>query len=150
MNHLLPRLLCYVAAIGLAAVFATGCATMSEPGGPVAAVTVKASSAFAVTEAVRAVFVADQFRLAGGDDQEAVFEKEGSRYERAMYGGWDGQFPTERVRVAVVDTGAGTYRVRCFSSIVRSGAQGDDEQRRFQLHSPHYQDLLTKVQSRVK
>ena len=136
---------CRVGLVVLAGMMVAGCATMSEPGGAVAAVSVKASSATVVQQAVRTVFLQDQFRLAGTDGDAAIFDKDGSRYQRLMYGGWDGEFPTERVRVEVVELAPGSYRVRCLSSVVVPGAGSDDEHRRFQLRSPHYQELLNRV-----
>jgi hypothetical protein len=134
-----------------AGLFFSGCANF-EPGSPVAAVTVRASSRFEVMDVVERVFHDAGYRISGRTFDGVTFDKAGTGVDRVMHGNWMGGEVAQRARVAVVDRGNGRYRIRCTPQIVRDPDDDafEDAHRRMQVVSFHYSSLLGRVKKEFR
>ena len=121
--------------------------TLLEPGGPSAAITVRAHSSFHVTDVVERVFVDDGYQpiLRTGDG--ITFERKASTTDSLLYGNWNESEVTQRVRVMIASRGDETYRLRCIPFVVRDphDVSFEDQHRRIQPFSYHYTSLLREV-----
>jgi hypothetical protein len=143
MNFRFPRLLL---ALG-AAVFALASCTLLEPGGPSAALTVKAHSAFHVTDVVERVFVDDGYQTILRTGDGLTFERKATKTDKLLYGDWNEGEVTQRVRVTIASLGEEKFRLRCIPFVVRDphDVSFEDQHRRMQLFSFHYGSLLREV-----
>src|SRR5688572_15755549 len=114
---MLIRLPCRLLALCGAVLSLSSC--VFEPGGPSAAITVKAHSAFRVTDVVERVFVDDGFKpiLRTGDG--LLFERNASKTDKMLYGDWIGGELTQRVKVTISSSGDEKFRLRCIPYVVR-------------------------------
>lgn len=121
--------------------------TILEPGGPSAAITVKARSVFNVTDVVERVFVDDGYQTTQRTGESMTFESKATRTDKLLYGDWLEGDITQRVRVTITSNGEERYRVRCIPYVVRDphDVSFEDQHRRAQLFSFHYSSLLKEV-----
>ncbi|MEA3210338.1 MAG: hypothetical protein QOE70_3395 [Chthoniobacter sp.] len=129
----------------------TSCAII-EPGLPVAAVTVKANSTFAVQEVLESVFFDEGYHVSNRGFDSITFEREGSKVDRVLHGNWiDGEV-AQRARVVIAARGEGFYRLRCLPSMVRdpNDVGFEDDHRRWQPFSVHYSHLLNEVRRQLR
>jgi len=140
------RLICLFLALAFAAVSLPSC-TLFEPGGPSAAMTVRARSSFHVTDVVERVFVDDGYQTILRTGDAVTFERKASKTDSLFYGDWNESEVTQRVRVTVATNGEEKYRVRCTPFVVRDphDVSFEDQHRRFDLISPHLSSLLKEV-----
>ena len=132
--------------LGAAAFFLSSC-VLFEPGGPSAAITVKAHSAFNVSDVVERVFVDDGYQTILRTGDGITFERKASKTDNIFYGDWNEGEVTKRVRVGITSTGDEKYRLRCTPFVVRDphDVSFEDQHRRFDLISPHVSGLLKEV-----
>lgn len=126
--------------------------TILEPGGPSAAVTVKARSSFDVTAIIERVLVDDGYQPIQRTGDGITFERKASKTDTMLYGNWNESEVTQRVRVAIASRGDETYRLRCIPYVVRDphDVSFEDQHRRAQLFSFHYSSLLREVRRQCK
>jgi hypothetical protein len=144
---------------GLLAVFillGAGCGATKPGSASFASVTIRGAEPNDIQKATIEVFQADGY-AAGTMEGQLVFQKEGSRMTTVAYeglvGAHEGAQTMVRVKVQLVNLGAGTYRLQGQAYVVK-GAGGDpffqDEQRLANIRSGPYQNLLDKVAERFK
>ncbi len=121
--------------------------TVFEPGGPTAAITVKARSAFHVTDVVERVLVDEGYQTILRTGDGITFERNATKTDQLLYGDWNEGEVTQRVKVTVTSKGDELYRVRCIPYVVRDphDVAFEDQHRRAQLYSFHYGGLLREV-----
>lgn len=132
--------------LSAAAFLLSSCAIL-EPGGPSAALTVKAHSAFNVSDVVERVFVDDGYQTILRTGDGLTFERKASKTDQVFYGDWNEGEVTQRVRVTIATTGDERYRLRCIPFVVRDphDVSFEDQHRRLDLFSPHFSSLLREV-----
>lgn len=126
--------------------------TLLEPGGPSAAMTVKAHSAFKVSDVVERVFVDEGYQTILRTADGLTFEHKASKTDQVLYGDWNEGEITQRVKVTIASGGDETYRVRCIPFVVRDphDVSFEDQHRRMQLFSFHYSRLLREVRRQCR
>jgi hypothetical protein len=129
-----------------AAVSLSSCALL-EPGGPSAALTVHAHSAFNVSDIVERVFVDDGYQTILRTGDGLTFETKASKTDKLLYGDWNEGEVTQRVRVNIASLGEEKFRLRCIPFVVRDphDVSFEDQHRRMQIVSFHYGSLLREV-----
>jgi len=137
--------------LSLCCVLLASCA-LFEPGGPSAATSVRARTAFQVSEVVERVFIDHGYQPILRESDGATFEKKGSKSDRLFYGDWDGEDVTERVKVVIASKGDGNYRLRCLSFMTRfpHDVSFEDQHRRPQFFSVKYGRLLGEVRQQCE
>jgi len=132
-------------------VLLTSCALV-EPGGPSAAISVRAGSSFQVNEVVEQVFVDRGYQPILRESDGITFERTGSKLDRLFYGDWDGEDVTERVKVVISSKGEGRYRLRCLPFMTRfpHDVSFEDQHRRPQFYSATYGRLLREARSQCE
>ena len=132
----------------LAAVCLSSCAIF-EPGGPSAAITMKARSAFDVTSVVERVFVDEGYQTTQRTGEGLTFERSASRMDNVLYGDWNEGDVVQRVRVTIVSKGEERYRLGAIPYVVRDAhdVSFEDQHRRAQLFSFRYRRLLKDVRN---
>ncbi|MGB8168251.1 MAG: hypothetical protein WCF18_12210 [Chthoniobacteraceae bacterium] len=141
-----PRFHCLLATLCVAAACLSSC-TLFEPGGPSAAITVKARSAFNVTDVVERVFVDEGYQTILRTGDGVTFERKATKTDQVLYGDWNEGEVTQRAKVTIASNGEELYRVRCIPYVVRDphDVSFEDQHRRMQLYSFHYSKLLKEV-----
>lgn len=140
-RFLLLRVACFGAAVLL-----SSCSIL-EPGGPSAAITVKARSSFHVTDVVERVFVDHGYQTTLRTAEGMTFERKASRMDNLLYGDWNEDEITQRVKVTIASKGEERYRVGCIPYVVRDphDAAFEDQHRRAQIFSFRYSSMLRDV-----
>jgi len=133
----------------------TSCATFRDGPGATSA-TVSARSGMDVEEAVGAVFTSHGYTQKSSDKGTIVFEKPGSHTDVMLYGDFDDNKMTDRVRVTIDPVDGGHFRITCVGYAVREATghfAGDtsmeDPIRRLQLFSTQFSHMLDEVKARV-
>jgi hypothetical protein len=145
MNRL-PRLLLLTLALAGVALSLSSCA-LFEPGGPSAAITVRARSSFHVTDVVERVFIDEGYQPIQRGLDGIMFERKGTKTDSVLYGNWNEGEVTQRVQVNVASRGDETYRLRCIPYVARNPHDVSfvDQHRRMQPFSLHFSSLLREV-----
>jgi len=116
--------------------------------GTLSAVEITGHGRATIEETVNSVFVAAGFEVSPAG--KLVFERPGSRADRAAYGTWFEQDVRIRMRVEILNQGRGRHLVLCRSYVVRgSGGSTEDEQKLARRRVREYEGLLTEVASRL-
>ena len=126
--------------------------SLFEPGGPPAATTVRAHSSFQVQDVVERVFIDEGYRPISRVLGGIVFERDSTKTDRLLYGNWNDEAVTQRVKVMIVPGKEEQFRVRCIPSIARDAhdVSFEDEHRRIQMTSPHLSRLLREVRKQCE
>jgi hypothetical protein len=126
--------------------------TLLEPGGPSAAITVQAHSAFKVTDVVERVFSDEGYKTISRTGDGLLFEAKASMTDQVLYGDWNEGEITQRVKVTIASSNDEKFRVRCIPYVVRDphDVSFEDQHRRAQLFSFHYSSLLREVRRQCK
>src|SRR5262245_57933567 len=129
------RRLCLLLALCGAGLFSA--CSFFEPGNPGAATTVRARSAFQVSDVLERVFVDEGYQAVQRARDSMTFERPGSKTDRVLYGNWLGGDMAQRIKVTIVSRGDETYRLRAAPSVVRDPHDlgFEDSHRRFEFHS---------------
>jgi hypothetical protein len=136
----------------LAAVF-TGC---QSPGGGkrgLASVTIPHRSAEEIVRAAVTVFRAEGYRDVVATPEDMVFEKTGSGWNTAAYGGWTDAKPvTVRVRAAVDAQPDGANRLWCDAYMVGDAGNAlfEEQHKLTGVRRGPYQSLLNRVAEQLK
>jgi hypothetical protein len=140
-----------ILAFGAVASLLSAC-TLLEPGGPSAARTITARSAFQVKDVVERVFVDEGYQPTLRTADGITFERKASRADQVFYGDWIGGEITQRVKVTVTPRGEERFRVGCIPYIVRDphDISFEDQHRRMQIFSFHYASLLREVRRQCR
>lgn len=116
--------------------------------GTLSAVEITGHGRATIEETVNSVFLEAGFEVSPAG--KLVFERPGSRADRAAYGTWFEQDVRIRMRVEILNLGRGQHLVMCRSYIVRgSGGSTEDEQKLARRRVREYEGLLTEVASRL-
>lgn len=92
-----------------------------EPGGPVAAINVRAHTSAQVSEVVERVFIDHGYQPILRDIDGITFERNGSKADQIVYGDWDnGQRVSRRVKVSIASRDDVHYRLRCIPYVTRA------------------------------
>jgi hypothetical protein len=151
-----PRPLALLTSILLAAASTAviGCKSLDKPeSASFASVQIPGHTAEQIRAAMVVVFQQDGYTPVNLERPEMVFEKQGSKWDRIVYGSWiDDAAVWVRVRVSVVPLSDGVFRLQCQAFKVRD--KGDavfEEQVRLRNNrSKPYQALLDKVLGQLK
>jgi hypothetical protein len=144
-------------ALALLALFSglVGCQSPSgksrDPG--FAAVAITNRTAPEILNAAVAVFEADGFRSVVALENEMVFEKAGSGWNQAAYGGWtDAKRVTVRVRGGIQAQSPGMHRLWCDAFMVGDAGHPlfEEQHKLTRVRRGPYQDLLDRVAERLK
>jgi hypothetical protein len=140
------RIFTRLLALGSAALSLASC-TLFEPGGPSAAITVKAESAYLVTDVVERVFIDEGYKPISRTGDGLTFEGKASKTDEIFYGDWNESDVSQRVKVVIANGSGDTFRVRCMPFVVRDphDVSFEDEHRRMQIFSLHYGKMLREV-----
>jgi hypothetical protein len=133
-----------------------GCSSLSQPASAsFASVTINGRTPVEIRDTTLAVFRENGYR-ASGSEQGLIFEKEGSKANaisrEGLVGAHYGAVTIIRVRVELVDLGAGAQRLQCQASMVSGAGDAffENESRLANFRSGPYQKLLDKVAKRLK
>jgi hypothetical protein len=140
---------------GLLALFAAGCGSTKPASASFASVVIRGHEPAAITKATVAVFQEDGYTARAAEGQ-LIFEKEASRMTNIAYEGLGGAHygaqTLVRVKVSLVDVGAGAYRLQGQTYIIENA--GDtfftEEHKLKNIRSRPYQALLEAVAARLK
>jgi hypothetical protein len=156
--HLIARLpdLCAIALALSGLVLTNGCRTSEPTSASFASVKITGKTLDQICQATAAVFQEDGYKVGALSPSGMLFQKEGSRGQSLAYGGvvdtHYGAVTVVRVKAAIVDLGAGTYRLQCNAFMVRNANDSffEDESPLLNVRSRPYQNLLDKVAMRLK
>ena len=135
--------------------FVTGCGSTKPASASFASVTIRGQEPEAITKTTVAVFQEDGYSVSAAGGQ-LIFEKEASRMTNVAYEGLVGSHygaqKLVRVKVSLVDLGAGAHRLQCQAFIVKDAGDSffAEEQKLTNVRSRPYQNLLDEVASRLK
>jgi hypothetical protein len=137
--------------LALCLLFLPAC-TIFEPGGPSAAITVRARNSFQVADVVERVFVDRGYQPILRESDGITFEREGTKTDRLLYGDWDDRRVTRRVKVTVASAGERAYRLRCIPFVTRDphDVSFEDQHRSPQVFSFHFSALLREVRGQCE
>jgi hypothetical protein len=135
--------------------FGAGCGATKPASASFASVIIREQEPEVISKTAVAVFQEDGYR-ASSQDGQLIFEKESSRMTNIAYEGVVGSHygaqTLVRVKVSLVDLGAGAHRLQCQAYIVKDA--GDkffaEEQKLANIRSRPFQNLLDEVASRLK
>jgi hypothetical protein len=130
-----------------------GCQSANQPGSAShASVQIKGHSLAEIQQAATAVFgEAGYARTLGGEANEMVFERPGSRRDALKWGGWEGKGVTMRVKVWFTQSVPGTYLLQADAyAIDNADTSFPTERRNLLLNRRPYQKLLDDVAKRLK
>jgi hypothetical protein len=119
-----------------------------EPGGPPAAITVKAHSTFQVQDVLERVFIDEGYKPITRMLEGITFERDATKTDRVLYGNWNDEQVTQRVHVTITPAKQEEhYRLRCLPTVVRDAhdVSFEDEHRRIQIRSPYLARVLREV-----
>jgi hypothetical protein len=127
-----------------------GCRTTSADladAGHMASLTISSRSEVDILRAMEAVFVANGYQHMG----DLTFDKKGSAWETALYGGWNADGVWIRLKASVDPGPSGTYVIGCDAFRVTGHNQGVMEEEKKTTHA--YRDeckkILDEVQARL-
>ena len=129
-----------------------GCKSTGKTTSPLfAAVRIRGHTPEQIRGATAVVFQQDGFTAVDVHSPEMIFEKQGSRWDRIVYGSWvDDQAVRLRVRVSVAPMSDGAYELRCRALRVQhKGEAGLEEETQLKNRKP-YQALLEKVRGQLQ
>lgn len=135
--------------------FVAGCGATKPASASFASVIISGQEPETITKATVAVFQEDGYSAKAADGQ-LIFEKEASRMTNVAYEGLVGSHygaqTLVRVKVSLVDLGAGAHRLQCQAYIVKDASDAffTEEQKLANMRSRPYQNLLDEVASRLK
>lgn len=126
--------------------------TIFEPGGPSAAITVRARSSFQVSDVIERVFIDEGYQPIQRSQDGITFERNASKTDRVLYGDWLQDDIAQRVRVTIAARGDETYRLRCLPSVVRDAhdVSFEDSHRRLEVFSFRYSRLLREARKQCE
>ena len=139
----------------LLVLFGAGCGATKPASASFASVIIRGQEPEVISKTTVVVFQEDGYK-AGSADGQLVFEKEASRMNNIDYEGVVGSHygaqTQVRVKVSLVDLGAGAHRLQCQAFIVKDAGDAffAEEQRLTNVRSRPYQKLLDEVASRLK
>ncbi len=139
----------------LLVLFGAGCGATKPASASFASVIIRGQEPEVISKTAVAVFQEDGYK-AGSAGGQLVFEKEASRMTNIAYEGVIGSHygaqTLVRVKVSLVDLGAGAYRLQCQAFIVKDAGDAffAEEQKLANVRSRPYQNLLDEVASRLK
>jgi hypothetical protein len=149
LQHLITGVLVAIASAAL-----IGCKSPGKPASAsFASVRIQGHTAEQIRAASVVVFQQDGYTLVDGHRPEMVFEKEGSRWDQLVYGGWVDAAPVWlRVKVSVVPLTDDTIRLQCQAYKVhdKGDALSEDQVRIGNSHRKPYQALLDEVVAQLK
>jgi len=155
LRHLSP-FTCHLPLAGLFALCAVslaGCQSAKEPGGMShASVRIQGHSLAEIQQTTTAVFREAGYALTTSLPGEMVFERPGSSWDAAKWGGWSGQGVTMRVKVQLSEMPDAGHLLKADAYAVQNS---DDaffrtESRNMLLNRGPYQKLLDEVARRLK
>jgi hypothetical protein len=126
-----------------------GCRTSADlaDADHMASLTISGHSEVDILRAMEAVFVADGYQHMG----DLTFDKKGSAWETALYGGWNEGGVWIRLKGSVDPGPSGTYVIGCDAFRVTGHNQGVMEEEKKTTHA--YRDeckkILNEVQARL-
>ncbi len=132
--------------------FAAGCAsTPKSEFGNRTAVLIKSRTQKEIMETTKTVFLENGYELRTSDRATAMFERKGSNWQTATWGGWSGAV-WERANIKVGEYGEGAYLLEV--EVVIIGDKGDtffEDKRALprRAHRP-FQAMLDEVKSRLQ
>lgn len=135
--------------------FITGCGATKPASASFASVIISGQEPEAITKTTVAVFQEDGYAASAADGQ-LIFDKEASRMTNVAYEGLVGSHygaqTLVRVKVSLVDLGAGAHRLQCQAYVVKDAGDAffAEEQKLANVRSRPYQNLLDEVASRLK
>lgn len=139
---------------GMAFILMTGgCQSPSGSKRHLASVVIAKHTPAEIQEAAIAVFRADGYHDIAPSPEAMVFEKEGTAWNQAAYGGWtDGKRVTVRVRAGVESQPDGTNRLWCDAYMVGDSGHPlfEEEHKLTSVRRGPYQSLLDQVAERLK
>lgn len=146
---------CALLCCGLLALLVTGCGATKPASASFASVIIRDVMPEDITKATVAVFQEDGYSASAADGQ-LIFDKEASRMTNVAYEGLVGSHygakTVVRVKVSLVDLGAGAHRLQCQAYVVKDAGDAffSEEQKLANVRSRPYQNLLDEVASRLK
>lgn len=137
----------------LAALGLCGCRSANKPASAsFASVVIANRSVDEIRRTATAVFTEAGYETYSSVGGGLIFEKEGTRKNQVMHGGWIDDSPVrERVRSEIVTLHNGTHRLQCKVYMVQDpGAFSAQEKRLANFRSGPYQELLNQVAAMLK
>jgi len=126
----------------------SGCQSASKPGNyRNGAVEISGHPLAEVQRVTIAVFLAEDYRVADNSPGSLVFERPGSKWDNAKYGGLNGQGVTLRAKVRITELRGGVCRVKA-EAYVEENSDDDffrTENRILSLSGSSYKSQLLKV-----
>ena len=135
--------------------FGAGCGATKPASASFASVIIREQEPEVISKTAVAVFQEDGYKASSAGGQ-LIFEKEASRMTNVAYEGLVGSHygaqTLVRVKVSLVDLGAGAHRLQCQAFVVKDAGDSffAEEQKLTNVRSRPYQNLLDEVASRLK
>jgi len=130
---------------------ATGCASTKGEFGNRTAVLIKTRAPKEIIETTIKVFEENGYERRTADRTTAMFERKGSNWQTATWGGWSGAV-WERATIKVGDYGAGAHLLEV--DVVLIGDKGDeffeDKKALPRRGYKPFQEMLNEVQARLQ
>lgn len=133
-----------------------GCRSSQPGSASFASVVILNRTAAAIQEATVQVFQADGYQAFRDGAGQLLFDKEGTHGQNIAHEGLVGTHygaqTIQRVRVDIVDKGAGQMRLQCQAFVVTGAGDPffEKEKRRPNFRAKPYQELLDQVAARLK
>jgi hypothetical protein len=131
---------------------APGCASNKSEFGDRTAVMIRNRTPKEIIDSTIVVFQEKGFQVKISTKTEAIFERKGSEWQAATWGGWSGTGVWERATVRLSDYGAGAYLLEANVEII--GDKGDafmeDSRPLPRRARKPYQEMLNDVQGRLQ
>ncbi len=136
-----------LAACASVALLLAGCESSRAPGSSsLAAVLIQRSSVSAIHEATLKVFEKNGYTLVRDSETAPVFEHEGTKRDKRLYGNWGGDVWV-RAEIKIQPYGA-AHLLRCDAFAVRNHGDrlSEDSQKLSSISAGPYKDLLLEIQ----
>ena len=149
-SNLRSRAFCFTAFFS-ALLFLTGCQSSKAPGSSsTAAVVISGGNPRAIRDATLKVFEENDYTMLRSDETELVFEREGTKWDTAMYGTWGGGKLWMKVEVKIQPQEAGQL-LRCDVFAVRNHGDAffSETLKIRPINAGPYKKMLEEVKSRV-
>jgi hypothetical protein len=126
----------------------TGCQTTDQAdSGDMASVEISSHTETEIRQATAATFLANGYQQADGQ----TFEKQGTRWDTAAYGGWSANPVWIKVKTSITSTETGRYVLGCNAYMVvdRNQAAMEEEEKLSYSHRSECKKILDQVKARL-
>ncbi len=126
----------------------TGCQTADQAdSGDMASVEISGHTEAEIRQATARAFLANGYQQADGQ----IFEKQGTRWDTAAYGGWSANAVWIKVKTSITSAGTGRYVLgsNAYMVVDRNQAAMEEEEKLSVSHRSECKKILDQVKARL-